>query len=720
MTDGPVLLADVVATSRAVAATRSRTAKRDALAALLARVPVDEVGVVVAHLSGVLPQRRLGVGFRSLGSLPEAAASPTLTVPDVDTAFDRLAWAAGPGSATARRAELSSLMSRATADEQRFLRDLVTGNLRQGALDGVVLAAVAVAFDVPEAAVRRATMLAGFTSEVAAVAARGGRAALDEVRLVVGRPLRPMLAASAKTTAAAVEGLGGGPLLVDGKLDGIRVQVHRTGSQVTVFTRSLDEITERVPEVVEAVAGLPGGDLVVDGEAIVLGSDGRPAPFQVTGSRTASSADVARLREEVPLTTFLFDVLHRDGRDLVDSPAVERHTELTAIAPHLLVPRLVTDDPAAAGRFFDELVAAGHEGVVVKDGAAPYAAGRRGSGWVKVKPSHTVDLVVLAVEWGSGRRTGWLSNIHLGARDPATGDFVMVGKTFKGMTDEMLRWQTERFTELADRGHRRSGRAGAADPGRRDRLRRRCSARRATRAGSLCGSRASSATATTRTPPRPTRSTRSGPWLPARQRRDQPRERDRDADEAADDGEHQERPDGEVPAAAEVEGEDLPDPDQGGEAHPRGHGIPEGPPGHRPGDDVAELGRDRHPQRQVDDPEDEGRVGREERHGVPAGPDVDEVEDHQVDDGRHGVADAARGGALAAAAGVGSRVLPRGGGGCGGHDQLQPAATTGDPPRAGGAAPPPRPSCHRARGASRHRDRPHAPVGLSGCGPGPR
>jgi ATP-dependent DNA ligase I len=449
---GPVMLAELVATSGAVAGTRARTAKRDALAALIAATPADEVGLVVAYLSGVVPQRRLGVGFRSLGSLPEPAGTPSLTVTDVRDAFDRLAGASGPGAGAERRSELAALLGRATAAEQRFLRDLVTGTLRQGALDGVVLAAVASAYDVPEAVVRRATMLAGFTSEVAALAARGGRAALDEVRLAVGRPLRPMLAASAKTTDAAVEGFTGGTLLVDGKLDGIRIQAHRRGGRVTVFTRSLDEITERVPEVVEAVAGLPGGDLVLDGEAIVLGDDGRPAPFQVTGSRTASSADVSGLRAEVPLTTYLFDVLHRDGRDLVDAPALERHGELTEVARHLLVPRIVTDDPGDAGTFFDELVAAGHEGVVVKDGAAPYAAGRRGSGWVKVKPTHTVDLVVLAVEWGSGRRTGWLSNIHLGARDPSTGGFVMVGKTFKGMTDEMLRWQTERFTELATDG----------------------------------------------------------------------------------------------------------------------------------------------------------------------------------------------------------------------------------------------------------------------------
>ncbi|MGG5260554.1 ATP-dependent DNA ligase [Phycicoccus avicenniae] len=445
-----VALADLVAVSGEVGATRSRTAKTAALAGLLARADADEVGTVVAFLSGVLPQRRLGVGYRSLTSLPAPADEPSLTVADVDVAFDGLATTAGAGSTAARREALAGLMGRATADEQAFLRALMTGNLRQGALDGVVLGAVAAAFEVPDAVVRRAVMLAGSTHVVAGIAARGGQPALEEVGLVVGRPLRPMLAGSAKTTAEAVDGFDGAAMLVDGKLDGIRVQVHRREGAVTVFTRSLDEITERVPEVVEAVAALPGGDLVLDGEAIALREDGRPEPFQVTGARTASSADVERLRTEVPLTTYLFDVLHADGRDLVDAPAHERHEVLAALAPHLLVPRLLTADPDDASAFFDELVAAGHEGVVVKDAAAPYAAGRRGSGWVKVKPTHTLDLVVLAVERGSGRRREWLSNIHLGARDPATGGWVMVGKTFKGMTDEMLRWQTERFTALAD------------------------------------------------------------------------------------------------------------------------------------------------------------------------------------------------------------------------------------------------------------------------------
>ena len=374
-----VTLADVVAASRTVAATRSRTAKTDALAELFARCDPDEVGVVVAHLSGVLPQRRLGVGFRSLGSLPPPAGEASLTVAEVDAAFDRLAATAGAGSAASRRAELADLMDRATADEQAFLRDLITGNLRQGALDGVVLGAVAKAYAVPEPVVRRAAMLAGTAAETARLAASGGTVALEEVGLVVGRPVRPMLAASAKTAGEAVEAVGGGQLLVDGKLDGIRVQVHRRSGVVTVYTRSLDEITERVPEVVEAVAGLPGGDLVLDGEAIVLREGGRPAPFQVTGARTASSADVAGLRATVPLTTYLFDVLHRDGTDLIDESAMVRHEALLEVAPHLMVPRVVTSEAADAARFFDELVAAGHEGVVVKAASSPYAAGRRGA-----------------------------------------------------------------------------------------------------------------------------------------------------------------------------------------------------------------------------------------------------------------------------------------------------------------------------------------------------
>ncbi len=442
-----MLLADVVAASAEVGATRSRTAKVATLARTLAAADPDETGVVVSHLSGVLPQRRLGVGWRSLSRMPDPAAEPTLTVADVDAAFTGIAATTGPGSVAARRALLDDVLSRATESEQTFLRDLVVGNLRQGALDGVMQPAIAQAFGVPETAVRRAIMLSGYAAPVAEAARSGGVEALDAIDLEVGRPVRPMLASSAKTIAEAIG--DGGPVIVDGKLDGIRIQAHRRDGEVTLFTRSLDDITSRLPEVVEAIGALPGGDLVVDGEAIVLGPGGRPEPFQVTGARTASSADPDALRATAPVTTFLFDVLHRDGRTLLDSPASVRHTELLDLAPHLLVPRLVAADPVAAQRFFDELISAGHEGVVVKSLDGPYAAGRRGSQWVKVKPVHTFDLVVLAIEHGSGRRRGTLSNIHLGARDPKSGGFVMLGKTFKGMTDEMLAWQTTRFRELA-------------------------------------------------------------------------------------------------------------------------------------------------------------------------------------------------------------------------------------------------------------------------------
>jgi DNA ligase-1 len=348
-----------------------------------------------------------------------------------------------------------------------------------------MLQAIARAAEVPDAAVRRAVMLAGHAGPVARAALEGGVAALEALTLDVGRPLRPMLAGSAPDVAAALAGLGvgaeaastggadseigvaevdvaqagdtggegskaGRQALVETKLDGIRLQAHVDHGEVRLFTRTLEEVTDRLPEIVEALATLEVQTTVLDGEVIALRADGRPEPFQVTGARTASSADPDRLREEVPLSPFFFDLLHLDGEDLLDEPAAERWARLARTVPGAwLPPRLLTSDPDEAAAFFADIVRSGHEGVVVKDPALPYAAGRRGPGWIKVKPRHTLDLVVLAVEWGSGRRQGWLSNIHLGARDAETGELVMLGKTFKGMTDEMLAWQTERFTELA-------------------------------------------------------------------------------------------------------------------------------------------------------------------------------------------------------------------------------------------------------------------------------
>jgi DNA ligase-1 len=447
-----MLLADLVHASHEVRSTRSRKAKVAALAAALAKAGPDEVETATSYLSGALRQRRTGLGWRSLQAVPPPAEAPSLTVGEVHEAFEQLSEVAGTGSQARRTALADSLFGRATADEQDYLRGLVTGELRQGALDGLMLEAVATAAGLPAATVRRASMFAGSTPPVAVAALTGGAEALAQFLLQPGRPVRPMLASSASTVEEAMAKAApeGGRVAVDSKLDGIRVQLHKRDGAVRVYTRSLDDITERVPEVAEAVAALPAHTLVLDGEAIALTPEGRARPFQETGARTASRLDVATLRAQVPLTTYVFDLLHVDGEDLVDTPGRERFARLAEVLPaELVVPRTLTDDPSEAQRLFDEVVAAGHEGVVVKSLEAPYEAGRRGAAWVKVKPRHTLDLVVLAVEWGSGRRQGWLSNIHLGARDDsAPGGFVMLGKTFKGMTDEVLQWQTERFLEL--------------------------------------------------------------------------------------------------------------------------------------------------------------------------------------------------------------------------------------------------------------------------------
>jgi DNA ligase-1 len=444
-----MLLRDVVDTSGTVAATRSRKAKVAAIAERLAHASADELPVVTAYLGGTVLQRRTGVGWRGLSSLPEPATEASLTVLEVHETLDRLAALAGPGSQEARAAGVRELFARTTAEEQRWLRGVLTGNVRQGALDALVQEAIAAAWGVKLTAVRRAAMLAGGTVPIVVAAMSGGEDALAEIGLEVGRPVLPMLASTAPDVATAMTKAGGAPgtpVAVDTKLDGIRIQVHRHGDDVLIATRSLEDITARLPEVAEVVRALPGDDFVLDGEAIALDDQGRPRPFQETASRTAMSMT----QGGVAVTPYFFDVLHVDGRDLLDSPGTERLAALDALVPEQhRVPRVVTDDPAAADAFATRVLAQGHEGVVVKSLAIGYAAGRRGAGWVKVKPVHTLDLVVLAVEWGSGRREGWLSNIHLGARDPGNGGFVMLGKTFKGMTDEMLAWQTERFTALA-------------------------------------------------------------------------------------------------------------------------------------------------------------------------------------------------------------------------------------------------------------------------------
>ncbi|MET3807667.1 DNA ligase-1 [Nakamurella sp. UYEF19] len=445
-----MLLFRLVTTSADVAATRSRLAKRKFLAECIRQSadpsePADSIELVVTFLSGTLRQRRTGVGWASLSTLPAPADEPTLTVQDVDNTFETIAAMGGSGSAALRTAGVEALFARATAAEQVFLRGLVFEDLRQGALDSLVQDGLAAAFEAPLAVVQRAAMLLGSTATAAVLLAQQGISALEAVGLRVGIPVRPMLAASAPhpEAAAAKSGL---PALVDAKLDGIRVQVHRTGGTVRLYTRSLDDITDRLPEVVEAVSALPWHDLVLDGEVVGIGASGRPLPFQDIASRTGSSLDVAAGRTKTPLSLYVFDLLHVDGRDLLDEPLSVRAAVMTEVLPpSMLVPRIQAETEEEVTEFFTTVVGDGFEGVVVKNPAAAYAAGRRDAGWIKLKPRHTFDLAVIGAEWGYGRREGWLSNLHLAARNPVTGDLVMLGKTFKGLTDKTLTWQTEQF-----------------------------------------------------------------------------------------------------------------------------------------------------------------------------------------------------------------------------------------------------------------------------------
>ena len=489
-----MLLRELVDTSARVAGSPGRKAKISAIAELLARVPPDEVPIAVAFLSGELTQRQIGVGYAALMDLSpqaqpgagveasapgqQAASTPALTLTDTDATFEAIGAMLGPGSQAQRRATLAALIGRATGSERNFLFRLIAGDLGQGALEGVMTEAVALAAGVPAQAVRRAIQLRGSLPQVASAAltavAAGAdgqavTAVLQAFTLQVGQPIRPMLAASAPSIDAALAKISSAAL--DWKIDGVRIQIHRQGPRVWVFTRTLDDITERVPELVEIALALRVESAVIDGEAIALRQDRRPYPFQVTSARAATQsgtpgaeADAPRAvppravpPRSVPLSAFLFDLLHVDGHDLIDLPAAERFARLASVVPEsLLIPRVVTSDPVRAAEFFADAIGRGHEGVVVKSLDAPYQTGRRGSDWIKVKPRTTLDLVILAVEWGHGRRTGLLSNLHLGARDPDTGQFVMLGKTFKGLTDKMLSWQTEHLLALADPPDQRS------------------------------------------------------------------------------------------------------------------------------------------------------------------------------------------------------------------------------------------------------------------------
>jgi DNA ligase-1 len=448
-----MLFAEVARVSGEVARTSARSRKTALLAEFFRAAEPADVPIAIAYLAGRLPQGRLGIGWASLRERPEPAAEATLTVSAVDAALTALGAVTGAGSQGTRRTLLQELFGAATAAEQDYLLALISGEVRQGALDAAAVEGLAAATDAPPAAVRRAVMLAGALEPVAMALLARGTEALDDFSLTVGTPLLPMLASSAKSVAEAVAKAG--PCGVEEKLDGIRVQVHRDAAGVRIYTRTLDEVTGRLPEVAEAAAGLPAGNFILDGEVLAFDDAGRPRPFQETAGRAGSRVDVTAAASALPVHAVFFDVLSVDGRDLLDLPYDERHAALEALVPaSLRVGRtVVTDasDPAqlaAAEAFFAATLDRGHEGVVVKAADSPYAAGRRGASWIKVKPVHTLDLVVLAVERGHGRRTGKLSNLHLGAR-AEDGSFVMLGKTFKGLTDALLDWQTERLSALA-------------------------------------------------------------------------------------------------------------------------------------------------------------------------------------------------------------------------------------------------------------------------------
>ncbi len=453
--DGSMLLAEVARVSREVAGTPARTGKTAALARLFRDARPSEAPVVITYLAGRLPQRRIGIGWSTLRERFEPAAEPRLTVLGVHTTLNRIAAVSGRGAQSRRRELLAGLMNAATAQEQTFLLGLLGGELRQGGLDALAVEGLAAAVGAPADGVRRAVMLSGSLGAVAEALLARGPAALDGFRLEIGRPVLPMLAHTARDVDDALDRLG--PCALEEKLDGVRIQVHRDGDRVRVFTRTLEDITDRLPEVVAAVLELSVRHAVLDGEVVALDAAGRPRPFQETASRVGTRSQTAERGAALPLSPVFFDLLTVDGTDLLAAPAAERHERLAGIAPRpRRVRRLVAAEPqdpdvrAAARVFAAEVLARGHEGVVVKALDAPYRAGRRGSAWLKVKPVHTLDLVVLAAEWGHGRRTGKLSNLHLGARLP-DGTFAMLGKTFKGLTDALLAWQTERLRELSVR-----------------------------------------------------------------------------------------------------------------------------------------------------------------------------------------------------------------------------------------------------------------------------
>ena len=447
--DERLLLRDLVATSAAVAATSSRRDKVGLLADLLRRLHPAEIEIAIGFLSGEPRQGRIGIGGATIWNTRDVAAADTsgLDLHDVDEAFTQLAAVKGSGATAARQQRLRDLFRKATESEQDFIARLLFGELRQGALEAVLVEAVASASAIGAASVRRAVMMAGALAPVAREALFDGAAGLARFGGQLFQPVQPMLAQPAEDVNEALVQLHN-DVSLEWKLDGARIQAHKSGHEVRVFSRNLRDVTSAVPEVVDALRALNVNDAIVDGEVIALRPDGSPHPFQVTMQRFGRKLDVERLRAEIPLTPFLFDCLYADSQSLIDIAHEARLTRLETISPSLVVPRLVRPTPESADRFLHETLQRGHEGLMVKSLSAAYAAGRRGQQWLKVKIARTLDLVILAAEWGHGRRTGWLSNLHLGARDPVHGGFVMLGKTFKGLSDEMLAWQTEKLRAL--------------------------------------------------------------------------------------------------------------------------------------------------------------------------------------------------------------------------------------------------------------------------------
>ena len=447
-------LGNLVRASQRVGANSARLAKVRELASFLVALPPDDIETAVHYLSGSIPQGKIGIGHATLrdAAAQAAAESETLSIAEVNRRIETIAAIRGGGSATRRAEAVQDIFVRSTHAEQRFLLRLLIGELRQGALEGIMLDAIAAAAEIPAAQVRRAAMYSKSLGAVALAALREGSDALGRFQLQLFSPVSPMLAQTAVDVNEALNQLHG-EAAFEWKMDGARIQAHKLGDEVRIYTRSLNEVTDAVPEIVESVRTFPEHTLVLDGEAIAFGASGRPQPFQITMRRFGRKLNVEALRAELPIQAFFFDCLRVGGQSITERPTRERFQTLERAVPgSVLIPRLVTASEDAARAFYDSAIAAGHEGLMAKSLDAAYEAGSRGSGWLKIKRAHTLDLVVLAVEWGHGRRTGKLSNLHLGAIDPATGEYVMLGKTFKGLTDATLEWQTKEF--LARETHR--------------------------------------------------------------------------------------------------------------------------------------------------------------------------------------------------------------------------------------------------------------------------